>query len=155
MTEEKFYKLSEDTISMVNTMLNNISSFDMNVKYLGNKNLKCLIKLQKTNDVIKHLTGTDLIIQINEDYLIKLDEQISEILIYQELDRLEFNIEKGTVKINKYILQTNPAVLKKYGINAVAEANEITKLLTEQTDDNDFAVKTLTEEVKPNFEVLD
>jgi hypothetical protein len=155
---EKYYELSEDFKSIIQTQLDKICLFNLKVKYIGNSKLKQVIKLQKANDVMSYLSGVDLIIHVNEDYANKMDDVINEILIFQELDRLEFNVEKGTFKIGKFLLQTTPGVLKKYGIDAVSEANEITKLLTEQNADSDdvedFKVKTLSSAPKSDLEFL-
>jgi hypothetical protein len=97
--------------------------------------MKKLIKLQKTNAVTEHLTALDLAIFINEDYLVKLEAKNAEILMWQEIDRLQFDINKGTFKIAKFPLQTTTGVLKKYGIDAVAEANELSELYTKQKKD--------------------
>ena len=156
---EKYYTMSEDMVTVVKTQLDKVSSFDLRVKYIGTTKLKQVIKLQKVSDVISYMSHIDLIVYVNEDYAAKMDDKINEILIYQELDRLEFNIEKGTFKIGKFLLQTNPGVLHKFGVDAVSEANEITKLLTEQNADSDepedFTVKTLTSEPKADIKFME
>ncbi len=157
--ESKFYDLHEDTIEMIETVISKMAlPFNLKIKYLGNSKQKCLVKLQKLNDVVVYMTNVDLIVYINEDYLIKFDDEISEILLFQELDRLEFDINKGTFKIGKFQLQTNPGVLKKYGIDAVAEANQLVELYTQQKADGadeTFDVKTLsTTKVTKDVEFL-
>lgn len=156
--ESKYYDLHEDTIEMIDGIIEKMAlSFNLKIKKLGNNKQKCLVKLQKISDVFVHMTGIDLIIYINEDYLLKFDEQISEILIYQELDRLEFDIQKGTFKIAKFPLQTTPGVLKKFGIDAVAEANQLVDLYTQQKNDGQdetFEIKTLTTKIKKDVEFL-
>lgn len=135
-TESKFYDLSEDTLELITNLIDKMAlPFNLKIKYIGVTKQKQLIKLQKANDVISHITGIDLFMFINEDYLITFDDSNAEILIYQELDRLQFDINKGTFKITKYQLQTNPGVLKKYGIDAVAQANQLVELLKEQKED--------------------
>lgn len=156
--ESKYYDLHEDTIELIENVIEKMAmSFNLKIKFLGNSKQKCLIKLQKLNDVVVHMTNVDLIIFINEDYLIKFEDTISEILLFQELDRLEFDLNKGTFKIGKFQLQTNPGVLKKYGIDAVAEANQLVDLYTQQQKDGadeTFDVKTLTTKVTKDVEFL-
>ena len=128
-TENKFYELSEDTLELIQGLVSKMAlPFNLRIKYMGNSKQKQLVKLQKVSDVFSHITNIDLLMFVNEDYYIRLEEKNAEILIYQELDRLQFDIEKGTFKIAKFLLQTNPGVLKKYGIDAVAEANQLSDL---------------------------
>lgn len=134
--ESKFYDLHEDTLDTIQNIIDKMSMpFNLKIKFLGNTKMKQLIKLQKINDVFSHLTQIDLLVFINEDYFIRLEDGNSEILIYQEFDRLEYDINKGTFKIGKYPLQTTPGVLKKYGIDAVASANQLVELYTQQKED--------------------
>jgi hypothetical protein len=155
---DKYYDLDQDTIDLINKVMESITMpFNIKVKMIGSSKMKCLIKLQKVADVFAHMTGYDLIIYINEDYLIRLDDINSEILIYQDLDRLQFDIEKGTFKLGKFQLQTNPGVLKKFGIDAVANANQLTDLLTQQkadSGDDQFDINTSVKSVKKSVDFL-
>lgn len=136
-TEPKYYELSEDTLNFVENVVKDMSLPVMfNITYIGASKLKALIKLQKLSDALTHITnGTNLIIYINEDYFDALGEENSKILIYQELDRLEYNLETGNFKITKFKLQTNPGVLKKFGIDAVTKANQVAEVYAEQNED--------------------
>ncbi len=132
----EFYELSEDTLSTIKNLLDTMAlPYNLKIMYLGTVKQKSLIKLKIASKEFHYKNGIDLIMYINEDYLIKLEDKNAEILIFQELDRLEFNIEKGTFKLGKFKLQTNPGVLKKYGIEAVADANELSELFTKQQKD--------------------
>jgi hypothetical protein len=138
MGEEKFYDLDQDTLDVINDIVDNMAlPFSLQIKYIGNTKLKNVIKLQKTSDYVQHLTSIDLIVFINEDYFNALEGESSKILIHQELDRLEFDINKGTFKIGKYRLQTTEGVLIKYGIEAVSQANQLSELYTQQKADTD------------------
>jgi hypothetical protein len=135
-TESKFYDLSEDTLSKVKAVINQMAlPFNIKIKYMGNNKLKKVIQLKKASDELIYINAIDLIVYINEDYLIKLEDKNAEILLTQELDRLEFDINSGKFKIAKFPLQTTAGVLKKYGIEAVAEANELSQLYTKQKKD--------------------
>jgi len=135
-TESKFYDLSEDTLSQVNAIISQMAlPFNIKIKFLGNSKMKKLIALKKASDELSHINAIDLLLFINEDYLLKLEGKNAEILLTQELDRLHFDIATGKFKIAKFPLQTTAGVLKKYGIEAVAEANELSELFTQQTKD--------------------
>lgn len=136
--EEKFYDLGEDTIELIDSIIDNMAlPFNIRIKYMGNAKMKNLIKLQKMSDAMAHITKIDLVIFINEDYLISLEDDNAKILVHQELDRLEFDINKGKFKLAKFPLQTTEGVLIKYGIEAVARANKLSDLYTEQLGDKD------------------
>lgn len=140
MSEEvqKFYELDQDTINLVTDIIDNMAiPFNIKIKYVGVSKQKQLIKLQKVSDALSYLTNIDLIIYMNDDYVTTLDEQAVKILIHQELDRLEFDMNKGTFKIGKYPLQTTEGVLMKYGIEAVSRANQLSQAYTEQSDDRE------------------
>ena len=135
-TDSKFYDLSEDSLSKVKEVIDRMAlPFNIKIKYMGNSKLKKVIQLKKASDELSYINAIDLIVYINEDYLIKLEEKNAEILLTQELDRLEFDINSGKFKIAKFPLQTTAGVLKKYGIEAVAEANELSSLYTKQKKD--------------------
>lgn len=151
-TESKYYDLSEDTQKEIQAIMDKLAlPFNIKIKYLGDSKMKKVIKLQKANDVTSHLTKIDLLVFINEDYYINMEAKGSEILVYQEFDRLAFDIAKGTFKIGNFILQTNPGVLKKYGIDAVAEANQLTDLYTQQKKESDADAKQSKEDGKIGF----
>jgi len=157
---EKFYELSEDSLELVENVIEKISmSFNIKIKIIGNAKMKKLVEIKKHSDYDVYLNNIELSIFINEDYLIKLEEKIAEILIFQELDRLEFDLSKGTFKLGKFQLQTNPGVLKKYGIDAVAEANQLVDLFTQQKADgadDQFDVNTTPKKsIKKDFEFLE
>jgi hypothetical protein len=135
-TDSKFYDLSEDTLAMVKGIIDQMAlPFNIKIKFLGNNKMKKLITLKKASEELFHINAIDLLLFINEDYLLKLEERNSEILLTQELDRLHFDIASGKFKIAKFPLQTTIGALKKYGIDAVAEANELSELLTKSVKD--------------------
>lgn len=136
--EPKFYDLDETSLEQINGIIDSLSfPFNIKMKMIGVSNQKCLIKLTKTSPITTHLSGIELLICINEDYLVSLEEENSKILIHQELDRIETDIQKGSFKLGKFKLQTNEGILHKYGIDAVAKANQLSDLYTKQKKDSD------------------
>lgn len=135
-TESNFYDLSEDALSKVQAVIDQMAlPFNVKIKFLGDPKMKKLIIIKKASKELMHINAIDLLIFINEDYLITLEDKNAEILLTQELDRLHFDIAKGKFNIAKFPLQTTVGTLKKYGIEAVAEANEISELYTQQKKD--------------------
>lgn len=152
LPEAKFYDLQSESIEKVNEQVNKLAlPFNLKIKMIGNSKLKNMIKMSKISDVNQYMTGFDLLIQINEDYLEAFDAESASILIYQEVDRLTFDVAKGTFKIGKYPLQTTSGVLQKYGIEAVAKANQLSDLYKQQKDDGkEFDEKEAAKKVKAN-----
>lgn len=138
-TESKFYELGEDALDQIKKVIDGMAlPFNIKIKYMGDNKMKKLILLKKASAELVYINAIDLLVFLNEDYLIKLEPQIAEILLTQELDRLHFDIATGKFKIAKFPLQTTIGVLKKYGIEAVAEANELSELFTQQKKDSDL-----------------
>lgn len=134
--ETKFYELDVEIISKVQSLIDRMAlPFAISFKFQGHAKQKKAVDIKKVNDYYQYLTGYDVTIFINEDILNRLDDEAVEILIYQELDRIETDLNKGTVKIKAYPLQTTPGVLNRYGIDAVSRANELDQLINEQDED--------------------
>ena len=134
--EPKFYDLEQSSLDLVNDTIGKMAlAFNIKTKLIGVSKQKTLIKIQKCSPVFQHISAIDLLIYINEDYLVALEGESADILIHQELDRLEMDISKGTFKLGKFRLQTNEGILNKYGIDAVAKANQLSDLYEKQTKD--------------------
>lgn len=134
----KYYDLQDETVDRVNSVIDKMSlPFKLKTKMIGVNKQKQMLKIQKASPVLSHFMDIDLVIYVNEENLEFLDETSANILIHQELDRLEMDIEKGTIKIGKFRLQTNEGILNKYGIEAVAKANQLSELVHKQKKDAD------------------
>jgi hypothetical protein len=152
--EPNFYDLGQDSLDTINTIIDSLSlPFNIKKQIMGVTKQKKLIKLQKVNPVTYHMTGVELLIFINEDYLIAMEGENAKILIHQELDLIETDIAKGTFKLGKFRLQTNEGILNKYGIEAVANANQLSDLLTKQKKDGketDLSTDEVKKKLKAN-----
>ncbi len=134
--EPKFYDLEQSSLDLVNETYNKMAlPFNIKTKVIGVSKQRSLIKIQKCSPIIQYVSAIDLIIYINEDYLIALEGESADILICQELDRLEMDVNKGTFKLGKFRLQTNEGILNKYGIDAVAKANQLSDLYEKRDKD--------------------
>lgn len=135
-TEEKFYELSDDVIEAFNKVVKE-KAFPMDLKFqfVGSSKLKTMVKLKKVSDPYSFLLDKEILVLVNEDYYDKYDEKVITILFEQEVDRIEYNLEKGTIKIGNLSLVTNPALISKYGYEEVARANQVDELLTQQIED--------------------
>ena len=78
------------------------------------------------------LLKAELLVSFNEDYFDAFDDEAKDILIDQELALVEFNLEKGTLKIGRPDLVTSSGIIRKYGVDAVGRANQVKDLYTSQ-----------------------
>lgn len=105
----------------------------LNFEYQGNKKLKKLLKLVKIPDQYSIAMKKDILVQINIEYFDLLDDnEIKKILIEQEIDKIEYNLSKGTWKLGTYAVTTNFGIIDKWTYDKVGKAIETEKLLAEQ-----------------------
>ena len=137
--QEQFHELSEDTIEVFKNIEKEYAfAFDIKYVFQGNAKSKKLIEIKKIPDNYSVLLkDTDVLVQINEDFFIKMDDDIIHILFEQELDKLETNMDKGTIKIVQHSIKANPGLFNKYESGGVLRANEIQKLMSEQKEDEE------------------
>lgn len=136
MSDSKFHDASDETQELFNKIVEKLAlPFAIKFHILATESQKCLIKISKVSDLYQHITKYDIIVMFNETYIDALDEQSCQILIQQELDKLECDLNSGKIKIGKPELSTSVGVIKKYGIDDVAKANQLEELFKQQKDD--------------------
>jgi hypothetical protein len=132
-TVEKYHELSESTVEEIKELVSKMAMpFQVNFRYLGNAKQKALLNVSKMQPQIAFMTNLHVLIQVNEEYFDKFDEEAKTILMRQELDRIQFDSNSGAIKIAKPELTTSVGVITKYGIEAVARANKLQDLYTDQ-----------------------
>ena len=133
MSKEQFHELSDYMIDYFDNLEKKLSlPVDIKYVYQADDKQKTLIKIVKIADRYAKLLNSDLLISINEDFFDAFDDEAKNILIDQELALIEFNLEKGTLKIGKADLITSSGVIKKYGVDAVERANQVKALFNSQ-----------------------
>ena len=136
MSKEQFHELSDYIIEYFNELKDKLAiAVDIKYVYQADDKQKTLIKIVKIPDRYVTLLKADLLVSFNEDYFDAFDDVSKNILIDQELTLIEFNIDKGTLKIGKPDLMTSTGVLKKYGVEAVERANQVKDLYSQQKED--------------------
>ena len=93
--------------------------------------MKSSIKIQKVPDVYQYICGADIIVYFNETVFDKLDKSAKEILLRQELDKITVNMDSGKIKMVKPDVVTFSGILKKFGFEKVARANQLNDLVVE------------------------
>lgn len=134
--KERYDELSQETIEFFMSVYEKKSySVTIGFKFIDDIKLKQSIKIMKLSDMYKFLLGKDILVIINEDLFDKLDEESMEILIEQELDKIEVDFKNGKIKMVQPDVKTFAGILEKYGEEAVLRANQVDKLSAEQKED--------------------
>lgn len=135
-TETVFRDVDPSTDETFKSIISTLAlPFQISFKLVNNEKQKKLIQINKISDVYVFLTGHEVLVSFNENYMDTLDEQSTKILIQQEMDRLHMDLNSGKIKIQKPELSTSVGVIQKYGIDDVARANKLEELIKEQKDD--------------------
>jgi len=143
MAKDQFHDLAEYVLDAFQAAKKNLNlPVDLKYVYQADDKLKTLIKIKKIADSFAVLLNADLIVYFNENYFDAFDDESKKILIDQELDLIDFNLEKGTIKIRKPDLMTSSALVEKYGLKAVKRANQVKDLFADQQLDQQNVTTT-------------
>lgn len=133
---ENYHELDEDTIGMFTEIIGKKSfSVDIKFVFVGSVKQKELIKVAKIPDQYAFLFGKELLVSMNEEMIKSFDEDSLTILIEQEIDKITIDYKSGKIKLIRPDLSTFSSLVKKWGIEKVSRANQITELYAEQTED--------------------
>lgn len=145
MSKEQYHELAEYVVEYFDDLKKNLTiPVDFKYVYQADDKQKTLIKIIKIADRYSTLLKAELLISFNEDYFDAFDDEARNILIEQELALIEFNIDKGTLKIVKPDLITSSGIIKRYGVEAVERANKVRDLLNEQIEDKESQITQST-----------
>jgi hypothetical protein len=97
--------------------------------------LKGAIKASIVPEIWKHVTEFDILIEINELIFTTIDGLALEILVRQELDKINMDLESGKIKFIKPDVFTFSGIIKKFGLDNVARANNLVNLMNDQQED--------------------
>ena len=134
-----FEELNEEVIDYIKKVMLNFN-LPVTLKYYYQDSIKQkkLMKISKIPEQYAIALGSDVMIHVNQSYFDNLDDEIKTILIEQELDKIEFNLEKGTFKIfANGNLTTSTGLIDKYTYPQVYRANQTEKEFTFQQADKD------------------
>jgi hypothetical protein len=147
---QRFYEVSDETCNRFLDIYNTKSfMYEVKFQFIGDSKLKNVIEVKKIAKEYEYLTGAQVLVKINEELMVERDEDnIIEILFTEQIDRI-VSTDKG-VKLQKFMFNSNPALIEKYGIDALLRANLIQTLHNEQIQD--YRVSTTSETKQTNFE---
>ena len=138
MSKEQFHELSDYIVEYFNELQDKLSlPVDLKLVYQADDKQKTLIKIIKVPDRYSILLKGELLISFNEDYFDAFDDESKNILIDQELALLQFDLEKGQLKIGKPDFITSSGIVNRYGVEAVGRANQVRDLYNQQQDDKE------------------
>jgi len=134
---EKFEEISQETQDFFDKLIAKISlPYDLHYLLIHADRQKQIVKLHKLNEMMSFVTKYDVILSINENLFDVIeDDTIKEILLLQEIDKISVNIETGRITFVKPDVITFSGLINKYGMDAVARANQLDSLTTEQMQD--------------------
>ena len=141
MAKAIYKELEQDIVNFFNSILTD-KNFPVNLKFYFQSvsTQKQLIKLTKIPDQYATAMNKDILVQISNDFFDNLEDDdnlIKRILIDQEIDNIEFNLDKGSFKIGKPSFNSNLGIIQKYTFDNVKRALEVEKLYLSQKDDKD------------------
>jgi len=135
----KFYNLGDDTITLFRRVFQRKSfPFNVGFQFVGCESQKNLIKITKLPDQFSFILEKELLVIINEDLIQVYDEESTQILIEQEIDKISVNMDTGKIKMVKPDLSTFSSLINKYGIDKIARANKVEELYKEQKNDQEI-----------------
>jgi len=140
MAKEDFTKIENDIIDFIKDVERDFNiPLDITFKYLGNSKQKQLIKFTKIPDMYANdlsLNG-DIMVVVNEEYFDNFDDDTKKVLIEKEYDRIDFNFEKGTIKISNPKINVNSGFVEKHSWQKVSDAIKLEDEFEQQRKDKE------------------
>jgi hypothetical protein len=142
MNDNVYYELDTD-IKKYFLEIEKDFGFAVNLKYIfqANSKQKTMIKLVKLPEHYQQLLNADILVSINENFYNTFEEDTREILMMQEIDKIEINLEKSTIKIGQPSLKTSLGIVKRFSFEKVEKALEVERLYEEQLKDKNKGKK--------------
>ena len=136
---EKFYLLSDETVSRLKELISKYvsSPIRLEYKFVGDNKLKKLIKIGKVSDVYTFLYKDQVIVYLNESLWDAMcdDSDVIELLVREEFNSLIINTESGKIKIDKPSFVSSNPIIERFGVEEVKRAKDMEKLCFEQAED--------------------
>jgi hypothetical protein len=101
----------------------------VNITILVNNKAKELFKINKANDLLKHRTGDDIIIVLNERIFEGLTDEQRRIVIEESLASIHYDMENDKLVISKPDVVTFSGVLAKHTFDKWEALRESIKTL--------------------------
>jgi hypothetical protein len=126
----KFEEPFEDTQDLYNEVIKTAGLDQyVNITILVNNKAKELFKINKANDLLKHRTGDDIIIVLNEKIFEGLTDEQRRIVIEESLASIHYDMENDKLIITKPDVVTFSGVLAKHTFDKWEALRESIKTL--------------------------
>lgn len=139
MAKEDYLEIEQDIIDFIKSVERQFNiPIDITYKYVVNRKQKQLIKFTKIPDLYANesLLNADIVAVINDEYFDNFDDETKKILIEKEFDRIDFNFEKGIIKITNPKINVNKGFVEKHTWNRVSDALRLEEEFEQQRKDN-------------------
>lgn len=133
-TVEKFEEISEETQEFFDKVVTKMNMpYSLKYSLVSANKQKQLVKMNKLNEMLTFITGVNAVLSFNEILFDRIDNDvIKEILIIQEMDKLSVDVESGRIRTVRPDMTTFSGIIKKYGWEDVARANQLDELASSQ-----------------------
>jgi hypothetical protein len=136
MAKEQYESLSDEIIAYFKGIEKSFAMpMDIKFVFVANSKQKKLVKITKISDTFAYLLDADILVVFNEDYFDNFDDQTKQILVEQEIDKIEFDLEKGTISIKEPEINTSCGIIEKFSLKLVENANRLQKEYEKQKKD--------------------
>jgi hypothetical protein len=136
MAKEQYESLSDEIIAYFKKIEKQFAMpMDIKFVYVANSKQKKMIKISKISDIYSYLLDADLLVVFNEEYFNHFDEQTRQILTEQEIDTIEFDLDKGSIRIKEPEINTSSGIIEKFSLKLVENANKLQKEFEKQKKD--------------------
>ena len=126
----KFEEPFEDTQDLFNEVIKTAGLDQyVNITILANNKAKEIFKINKANDLLKHRTGDDIIIVLNEKIFEGLTDEQRRIVIEESLASIHYDMENDKLVISKPDVVTFSGVLSKHTFDKWEALRESIKTL--------------------------
>ena len=140
MAKEDFKEVEQDIVDFIKSIESDFNiPLDVKYKYLMNTKQKQMVKFTKIPDAYASdsMLNSDILVVINSDYYDNFDDDIKRILIEKEFDKIDFNFEKGTIKVSKPKVDINTGFVEKHTWEKISNAIKLENEFEEQRKDKD------------------
>jgi len=152
MAKEQYESVSDEIIAYFKKVEKQFAMpMDIKFVYVANSKQKKMIKISKIADIYSYLLDADLLVVFNEDYYNNFDEQTRQILTEQEIDTIEFDLDKGTIRLKEPEINTSSGIIEKFSLKLVENANKLQKEYEKQKKDKKEQESQLISKTKRRY----
>jgi len=145
----KFEEPFEDTQALFNDVISETGMDNyLNITVLSNNTAKEIFKVNKANELLKHITKFDVIIVLNEKIFDQLPDDQKRIIVEEAVAYISFDTEKDKLVITTPDFTSHSGILRKHGFETVERVRESIKTLYQAEKEAEDASKATTEKGK-------